>query len=212
MLRRIVLFLAMSVMLLSLLAPVAFGADPAHPTAEHSQPPLLANPLAGDEHGRAARLQAVWVLIIFVVLLAILYPTAWKNVLAGLKAREQRIRADIAEAEQARVRAEATLKEYNAQLAAADAKVRDMIAGAVTQGERVAADIRARAVAEADESRQRALREIEGARKQALAEIYERAAELSTGIAEKILRRNINVDDQRDLVRRSLEELQTVQR
>src|ERR1041384_3006331 len=28
---------------------------------------------------------AVWVLIIFAVMLLILYPTAWKNVLAGLK-------------------------------------------------------------------------------------------------------------------------------
>ena len=209
MLRRIVLFLAMSVMLLTPTTPIARAADPA---TEHAKPPLLANPMADDEHGAAARKQALWTLIIFVVLLAILYPTAWKNVLAGLKAREARIRQDIADAEAARTRAEATLKEYNAQLAAAETKVREMIAGAVTQGERVAADIRAKAVAEAEESRQRALREIEGARKQALAEIYERAAELSTGIAEKILRRNISVDDQRDLVRRSLEELQTVQR
>src|SRR5215218_5283018 len=52
-------------------------------------------------------LQALWVIIIFLIMLAILYPTAWKNVLAGLKAREQRIRTDIAEAEAARTRAEA---------------------------------------------------------------------------------------------------------
>ena len=42
---------------------------------------------------------ALWVVIIFIVLLVVLYPTAWKNVLAGLKAREERIRNDIAEAE-----------------------------------------------------------------------------------------------------------------
>src|SRR4051812_4489478 len=30
---------------------------------------------------------AIWVIIIFVLLLAVLYPTAWKQVLAGLKAR-----------------------------------------------------------------------------------------------------------------------------
>ena len=210
MLRRIVLFIAMSVTLLSPVTPLAFAADTA--TDASGKPPLIANPLGDDHHAANARRQAIWVLVIFVVLLAILYPTAWKNVLAGLKAREQRIRADIAEAEHARAKAEATLKEYNTQLAAAEAKVRDMIGAAVVQGERVAADIRAKAVAEAEESRQRAVRDIESARKQALAEIYERAAELSTGIAEKILKRNINADDQRDLVRRSLEELQTVQR
>ena len=211
MLRRIVLILALSVTLFSPMAPpLAFAADPA--AGAEGKPPLLANPFGDDHHAAAARKQALWTLIIFVVLLAILYPTAWKNILNGLKAREQRIRADIAEAEQARARAEATLKEYNAQLATAENKVREMIGGAVAQGEKVAADIRAKAQAEAEESRQRAVREIEGARKAAIAEIYERAAEISTSIAEKILRRNISVDDQRDLVRRSIEELQTVQR
>jgi F-type H+-transporting ATPase subunit b len=195
-----------------LLAPLAGTANAADPAEGGTKPPLIANPLAGDEHGQAARIQALWVLIIFVVLLAILYPTAWKNVLSGLKAREARIRQDIAEAEAARARAEATLREYNAQLATAENKVREMITGAVAQGEKVAADIRARAQAEAEESRQRAMREIDGARKAAIAEIYEHAAEVSTSIAEKILRRNISMDDQRDLVRRSLEELQTVER
>src|SRR5947209_3151643 len=51
---------------------------------------------------------AVWTLVIFGVLLVVLYLTAWKNVLAGLKAREQRIRNDIAEAESTRAKAEAT--------------------------------------------------------------------------------------------------------
>ena len=47
-------------------------------------------------------LSALWVVIIFVVMLMILYPTAWRNVLEGLKKREERIRKDIAEAEAAR--------------------------------------------------------------------------------------------------------------
>ena len=54
--------------------------------------------------------------------------TAWKNVLAGLKAREDRIRKDIADAEATRVKAEATLKKYADELATAEAKVRDIIA------------------------------------------------------------------------------------
>ena len=62
-------------------------------------------------------MSAVWTLIIFLILLGILYKGAWKNVLAGLKGREERIRNDIAQAEAARAKAEATLKEYNAQLA-----------------------------------------------------------------------------------------------
>ena len=48
--------------------------------------------------------------------------------------------------------------------------------------------------------------------KNAVADIHRQAAELSTAIAEKILRRNLNADDQRDLVNSSLEQLQTAGR
>jgi F-type H+-transporting ATPase subunit b len=154
---------------------------------------------------------ALWVIVIFLIMLAILYPTAWKNVMAGLKAREQRIRNDIAEAEAARARADATLREYNTQLASAEQRVREMIASATADGERVAAQIRTRAEAEGQEARERATKEIELAKKQAIAEIYEEAATLATSVAEKILRRNLNPEDQRDLVTRSLDQVQNLE-
>jgi F-type H+-transporting ATPase subunit b len=153
---------------------------------------------------------AIWVIAIFLIVLAILYPTAWKNVMAGLRAREQKIRNDIAEAEATRSKAEATLREYNTQLASAEQRVREMIASATVDGERVAAQIRTRAESEAQEARERATKEIETAKKQAIAEIYEEAATLATNVAEKILRRNLNPQDQRDLVTRSLDQVQNL--
>jgi F-type H+-transporting ATPase subunit b len=155
-------------------------------------------------------MQALWTVIIFVVMLAILYPTAWKHVLEGLKQREQRIRNDIAEAEAARARAHATLREYNAKLAAAEEEIRQMLANATLEGEKLATTIRMKAQSEAEEIKERASKEIEAARDAALREIYERAAELATSIAEKILRRNLNPADQQELVRQSLEQLQTI--
>jgi F-type H+-transporting ATPase subunit b len=152
----------------------------------------------------------LWVLILFIILAAILYKTAWKNVLAGLKAREDRIRKDIADAEAARARAEATLREYNQQLATAEQKVRDMMAKATSDAEQLAASIRTRALQDSEETMERAKRDIENAREQALSEIYAQTAELSTRIAEKILRRNLNADDQRELVNQSLQEIQTI--
>jgi F-type H+-transporting ATPase subunit b len=148
--------------------------------------------------------------IIFVVLLIVLYPTAWKSVLAGLKAREQRIRNDIAEAEAAHAKAEATLNQYNAQLAAAEERVRQMITQAVADGEKLATSIRMKAQSESEEIKERAQKDIEAARDAALREIYEKTAELATSVAEKIIRRNLNAADQQQLVRESLEQLQTV--
>jgi F-type H+-transporting ATPase subunit b len=148
--------------------------------------------------------------VIFVLLLAILYPTAWKSVLAGLKKREERIRADIADAEAARKKAEATLREYNTQLAAAEARVRQMISDATAQGEKLATGIRMQAVQEAEEAKERAQRDIEAARDAAIRDFRAYAADLAIDIAGKILRRNVNAADQQDLVRQSLDELQTV--
>ncbi len=171
---------------------------------EHEKPPLIPDPMK-----RETQLQALWVVIIFVILLAVLYPTAWKNVLAGLKAREKRIREDIANAEAARTKAEATLRQYNEQLATAEGKIRDMMNKATADAEKVATNLRMQAQTESEEIKQRATREIEAARQQAVADFRMYAAEVSTNIAEKILRRNLNSDDQRELVKESLDQLQT---
>jgi F-type H+-transporting ATPase subunit b len=184
----------------------ASGATAAHPGAAEHQP----EPLMPDPTKATTITSALWVIAIFLIVLAILYPTAWKNIMAGLKAREQRIRNDIAEAEAARAKAEATLRDYTAQLATAEQRVRDMLSSATSDGERLATQIRARAEAEAQDAKERATKEIESAKRQAISEIYEQTAILATSVAEKILRRNLNPDDQRDLVTRSLDQVQNI--
>jgi F-type H+-transporting ATPase subunit b len=163
-------------------------------------------PLTG---GGAAQtyVQAVWVMIIFILLLAILYPTAWKNVLGGLKKREEKIRAAIADADAARAKGEATLKEYSAQLATAESQVRELLSKATVEAEKIASTIKMHAQQDAEELKEKAIKEIESSKTAALAEIYEQTAVLATQVAEKILRRNLNADDQRDLVKQSLDEL-----
>jgi F-type H+-transporting ATPase subunit b len=153
---------------------------------------------------------ALWVLIIFLGVVIILYKGAWKNVLAGLKAREDRIRTAIADADAARSKGEAALKEFNAQLAAAEGQAREILSKATLEAEKLAVGIRTRAQQEAEEMKEKALKDIESSKRAALTEIYEQTASLATSVAEKILRRNLNADDQRDLVRQSLDELQAV--
>jgi len=218
--KRMVLLAGLGTGLLLMAAARLSAAEHATPPVEHT----AAAPAEGHGGGHfeiderlvpippspGTVVSAIWVLVIFLIMLAILYPTAWKNILVGLKKREQRIREDIANAEAARAKAEATLRDYQTQLSTAESKVREMISSAVVEGEKMAASIKARGQQEAEETRARAIKEIEAAKKQALSEIYQQAAELSTNIASKILRRNINAADQQDLVRRSLDELHTV--
>ena len=198
------------VLALSLAAPLLANEPVGASTASHTGHTEMDERLVPIPPSHDTIATAVWVLVIFVVMLAILYKTAWKNVLAGLKAREQRIRKDIADAEAARAKAEATLREYNAQLATAEGKVREMISAAAIEGERISTQIKMQAQQECETAKERATKDIETAKKQAIQEIYAEAANLSTNIAEKILRRNLNADDQRDLISRSLEQLQGV--
>jgi len=184
----------------------ATGTTTAHATEGHE----AAEPLMPDLFKTTTITSAIWVLVIFGIVCLILYPTAWKNIMAGLKAREQRIRGDIAAAEAARTKAEATLKEYNTQLAAAEQRVRDLISAATADGEKMAAQIRARGEQEANDAKDRATKEIEAAKKQALTEIYDQTATLATSVAEKILRRSLNADDHRDLVTRSLDQVSNI--
>ncbi|MEA2711958.1 MAG: F-type H+-transporting ATPase subunit b [Phycisphaerales bacterium] len=189
---------------------------------------LAGNAFAADAHGDAhatagtpeklspvptlpqAIAPAVTTLIVFALLLAVLGKFAWGPISSGLKAREDKIRGDIANAEAARKRAEETLAKYNQQLATAEAQVRDILAKASQDAERIATNMKMQAQQEAEEAKQRATRDIETARKNALTDIYAQAAELSTSIAEKILRRNLTAADQRDLVESSLRQVESV--
>jgi F-type H+-transporting ATPase subunit b len=183
-----------------------------------------ATPAAAGEHGEnepAANLlrpanesaiTAVTTLIVFLILVFVLGKFAWGPIATGLKAREDKIRKDIADAEAARARAEATLREYNTKLASAEAQIREMLSKATADAENIATNIRARAQQESEEIKERANRDIETARDQAIGQIHNEAVNLATSIAEKILHRNLNPDDQRDLLARSLEQLQTISR
>src|SRR5580700_5799314 len=88
---------------------------------------------------------AIWILAIFLCVAIILYRTAWKNVLIGLKAREDRIRKDIANAEAARVKAESILRQYDSRLDEAEQKVREILDKAVADAEKIGTSIRMKA-------------------------------------------------------------------
>lgn len=194
-----------AVALVALSARVAAAAEgPAAGHAADKPVELIPQPAAPQI------ITTVTTLVVFLGLIAILSKYAWNPIVSGLKAREDKIRKDIRDAEEARLRAEQTLKQYQAQLATAEQQVRDLIAKASADAQQLATGIRANAQHEAGEAKDRATREIEAAKNQAVAEIYEQAATLATTVAEKILRRNLNADDQRELVRSSLEQLKTV--
>lgn len=147
-------------------------------------------------------------LVIFLIVLAVLAKFVWAPITSALAQRQEKIEGAIKSADEARAKADAMLKQYEAKLTSADSEVRNIIARAAADAENISTNIRTKAQQDAEEIRERAEREIELAKTAALREIYAQAAEISTNIAEKIIRRNLNVDDQRNLVNDSLGQLQ----
>lgn len=186
---------AMALLLVPALARAAEEA-----TSEAGLPPTINEGL----------MTAVVTLIVFLVLVVVLKAKAWGPIAKGLGDREAKIRNDIKAAEDARAAADASMKKYQAELAKAGDEVRAILDKATADAQAVATRIKMQAQQEAEEAKERAVKDIDASRRAAVAEIHEHAATLSTSIAEKILRRNLNADDQRELVRQSLEQLGSV--
>ena len=148
-------------------------------------------------------------LVVFLTTFIILYLKVWPLITKGLDEREKKIRDALREADAAKVSAEASLAEYQENLASARVEANEMIAKAKTDATAVAEQLRTRNEAEMAVMRDRAGREIENAKRAALAELHGEAANLAAEIAGKILQREISTEDQQRLIDESLRELAT---
>jgi len=153
------------------------------------------------------QLEMIWSVVLFAIFAGILGFVVWPKILGALQAREQKLEGDLVGAESARKDAEAALAEYKAKIAEAQKEAAKVVEDAKKAAEQVAAKAVADSQAKIASDNERALAEIEAAKQQALNEVYAQTAELSTQIAGRILKREINAADQQQLVSDSLAEL-----
>ena len=150
---------------------------------------------------------AIWSFVIFFCLLALLGKFAWGPITAGLDQREASIAAMIDEANQRNEAAAAQLKEYEAQLAAAGEEARGIVIQARQDAEAACERVRDEAQQDAERQRQRAVEDIANAKNSALQEMTERSVDLATSMAGRMLQRQLNSEDQSELIREALEQL-----
>lgn len=149
---------------------------------------------------------AIWTLITFVALLAVLKAFAWKPLIASLENRTRHIENMIREAEEKNRKAEELFRQYQQQVEAAK---KEAIA-IIEEGKRDSEVLKKRqmeeARQEADTLKKQTLHEIELAKKKAKEEIWSMAVELSTGLAEKIIERSMRTEDDRRVIETVLQE------
>lgn len=163
--------------------------------AEEGSNPVQINPV-----------QFVITVVVFLIAFFVLAKTAWPKILGGLEAREEKIRKDIFAAEEAKEKATEAMAQYEKSLAEARAEANEMLEKTKAEQSRMAAQLKAEAETELNAMRDDARRNIDNAKRAALQEIYTEAANVATAVAQKILEREVNEADQKQLVEETVSE------
>jgi F-type H+-transporting ATPase subunit b len=176
----------------------------------------LSATVSGQEHEPAAALSpfagnvgnAIWTLLIFVLVVVVLGKFAWGPILALLQQREEFIHKSLADAKRDRDEAEARLMEYGAKLQSARAESAALIEDARRDAERLREELRQQAKAQADTMIQNAEKKIQLETARALQQIRHEAVDLSVMIASKLIQRNLSKEDNQRLIDEALKQVE----
>ena len=149
----------------------------------------------------------IWTILIFGIVLAILAKFAFPAILGAVEARERHLRELTEAAERDRAEAARLVEEARRELEQTHARVHEAMAESRTGAERLREEILAQARTEREEMLARAHRDIEAERAVALESVRRDAVEMSIRAAEKLVRRNLDAEDNRRLVTEFLGQL-----
>ncbi len=174
---------------------------------------LAAAPLAASEGGSGGPFEgnignALWTLIIFGLVIFVLGKFAWGPILSGLQQREEFIRKSLSDAKRDRDEAEVRLREYHDKLTAARAEATAIVEEARRDADALKHRLEQEAQEESRRIIDRARREVEIATDTAKKELYEVSAKLATGIAARLLGREVSSADHARLIQDSLAEIE----
>ncbi|MCA9140046.1 MAG: F0F1 ATP synthase subunit B [Planctomycetales bacterium] len=171
------------------------SADGEH--AEHVLPPILSmDPGA-----------AIVNVVIFLGTFLILAKLVWPVILGGLKAREDKIASDLKNAQDANLKAEQLLADYEKKVQDVASEAQGILAEARRDAQSNATKIIDEAKADARRQGERALADIETAKKVALSEIASQTSALAIGVAKQVVGRELKAEDHAELIRKSLEQV-----
>ena len=137
----------------------------------------------------------------------VLRRVAWGPILNALEARRSKIANDVASAERLRKEAEEIKSRYEEEIKTIEAQARERIQLAVSEGQKVAEEIRAEAREEAQRLREKTKVDIRMEYDKARAELHDEIVSLALGAAEKLVEEQMDEDRHRKLVDRFLSEV-----
>ncbi|HEV8672308.1 MAG TPA: F0F1 ATP synthase subunit B [Candidatus Limnocylindria bacterium] len=170
---------------------------------------MLFAPLFAEESPAALVVHPFWVLVSivnFLVLLYLLRRFMWGPIMATLDRRAATIREGLELTESARREREQLKQEVEKVLAQARRDAAAIAERATKAAEAAAAEIRAQSKAEADRIREKGRVDAQQLHDQALAQLRSEVASMVVLAASRILGREIDAEQHRALIERSLDE------
>ena len=146
-----------------------------------------------------------WSAITFLLLLFLMKKFLWGPLIENLDRRETMINDAVKKAEETQQKSEEALKDYNKKLAEAREEVRQIVAAGKESAEKAKADILVEAGKKSASLLEKAKKEIAAERSDAINQIKQVVVDISISAAEKMLKRNLNADDQIKLIEETMQ-------
>ena len=149
----------------------------------------------------------VWTIITFLILLGLLSKFAWKPLLHALEKRENEIARSLKDAEKARKELDRLTSEGDEIIA----KARSEAQAIIGEGKKAADQLKESTLSKAKETAAANLddakEQIKMEKEKAIAEIKGEVVGLSLSIAEKLVKKNLNEEDNKSLINESLKHI-----
>ena len=143
---------------------------------------------------------AIWYLVIFVILMLLVKHYAWGPVSDMMEKRRQKIIDDLDSAASDRKKAETLANEREAALKDSRQEATKILSDAKENAQKTSSEIVANANTDAASIRKKAEEDAKKAKTEALDAARDQVADISVAIAEKIIAKNLSAEDQKDLV------------
>ena len=150
----------------------------------------------------------IWTIVTFLVLLALLAKFAWRPLLQALESRQEAIRKSLDDAAQAKLELERLHVQSAQIIREARVEAESIITKSRGDAERLRAEMKEKARADADGLVRNAERQIQLETTRALQQIRTEAVDLSVMIASKILQRTLTKEDNERLIEEALKHVQ----
>jgi len=155
---------------------------------------------------------AVWTLVIFLLVVFVLGKFAWGPLLGTLQQREQFIRESLEKAKADREAAEARLQEYTEKLHEARAEATTIVEEGRRDAEVLRRKLEEESRSAAEQMLTRARREIDLAKQAAIKDVYAAGARFATEAAGRIIGKELKAEDHERLIAESIDKLEGLER